>query len=379
MILILLVAVSAGAQPEIKLQLISDEFSQCLYVTTPGDGSGRLFVVEQNGRIRIYQNGNVNQSDFLNVGPDGLNLTSASGERGLLGLAFHPSYETNGRFFISYTRRSDGASVVSEWSVSEDPDIADDTSEKIVFGPLSQPYPNHNGGHIAFGPDGYLYYSLGDGGSAGDPLGHGQDPTTFYGSILRIDVDNGDPYGIPPDNPFVGKEGLDEIFAYGLRNPWRFSFDESKGRIFCGDVGQADYEEVDLIENGGNYGWNIMEGFHCYPPSVSDCETSGLILPIYEYPHTDGISITGGYVYRGEDYPSLEGYYFFGDFGNGNIWVLEETSPDEWTPHFLLSSGKNITSFGRDENGELYVCGHGGFLYKITVPVVTEASGWFYY
>ena len=374
------ISVAVFSQPQIDLEKIAEGFTQPLFLTTPGDGSGRLFVVEQNGKIKILKDGVVSETPFLDVSPDGLNLTRSSGEQGLLGLAFHPDYEINGYFYIDYTRRADGASVVSRFSVSEDPDLADSANEKIILGPVSQPFVNHNGGHIAFGPDGYLYISLGDGGSAGDPENNAQDTTNLLGNILRIDVDGGDPFGIPPDNPFVGDEtGEDEIFAYGLRNPWRFSFDREStptARIFCGDVGQGSLEEIDLIVNGGNYGWRIMEGTACYNPS-EDCPTEGLILPIYEYDHTLGCSITGGYVYRGEAWPQLEGLYFYADYCRGTIWALEEDGTDEWVNHEVYDSNLNITSFGEDEQGEIYVCGHSnGVIYRImpAPPPVTWAA-----
>lgn len=359
---------SALAQLDLALDPVASGFSRPVLVTHAGDGSGRLFVVENRGKIRIVDSGGtVLPTEFLDLSNDtgGLNRVSQSGnERGLLGMAFHPDYASNGRFFVSYTRASDGASIVEEFSVSGDPNVADTSSGQVVFGPLAQPDTNHNGGHIAFHPtDGYLYYGLGDGGGAGDNdaghtlgLGNGQDPTNQFGTILRYDVDAG--FTPPPSNPYFGVAGfLDEIYAYGLRNPWRFSFDRGgTHRLFCGDVGQGDVEEIDLIEAGDNMGWRRMEGSACFNPSTG-CQTGSLVLPIFEYGHSGGrISVTGGYVYRGTQFPNMFGKYFLADYGTGEIWFLEETSPGVWEETLELDAPFSISSFGEDEEGELYVC-----------------------
>ncbi|MCG3199780.1 MAG: hypothetical protein GHCLOJNM_04305 [bacterium] len=358
-----------GQSIDLDWEEVASGFSLPLLVTHAGDGSNRLFVVQQRGRIRIIDSsGSVLPTDFLNLGSTGLNRVSQSGsERGLLGLAFHPDYETNGRFFVNYTLNSpapslDGDTIVAEYTVSANPNVAN-TTERIILGPIDQPFSNHNGGHLTFGPDGFLYIGLGDGGSGGDPGNRAQDLNTLLGKMLRIDVDATSPpleYGIPADNPFIGATpGLDEIYAYGLRNPWRYSFDRLDGRLFCADVGQNLYEEVSLIENGDNLGWRIMEGLHCFSPSVN-CPTAGLVLPITEYGRDQGSSVTGGYVYRGVENPDLYGLYFFGDFGSGRIWTLAQDPPGTWNRVERRDSPFSISSFGEDENGELYFAYYGG-------------------
>ena len=329
----------------------------------PPDDSGRLFIVEQAGMIRIVQGGVLVSTPFLDIRA----RVTSGGETVLLGLAFHPNFAQNRRFFLDYTRTENGQlqSVVAEYQVSPaDPNTAD--SAEAILLVVDQPFANHNGGQLAFGPDGDLYIALGDGGSGGDPLGNGQNLGTLLGKLLRIDVDSATPYAVPADNPFVAQPGArGEIWAYGLRNPWRFSFDRSTGRLFCGDVGQGNYEEADLITRGGNYGWNIMEGMHCYPPSTASCDMSGLTFPIAEYSHAEGNSITGGYVYRGAAIPGLRGTYVFGDFGSGRIWGLTEKPPGTWTRTELLDTDLSISSFGQDASGEIYVVGYGGGVYRI--------------
>lgn len=370
---VFLISAAAGAghsQLDLDLDPVATGFSRPILVTHAGDGSGRLFVVENRGKIRIVDSaGTVLPAEFLDLGTAGLNRVSQSGnERGLLGMAFHPNYASNGRFFVSYTRASDGASIIEEFSVSGNPNLADTSSGQVVFGPLAQPDTNHNGGHLAFHPtDGYLYFGLGDGGGAGDNdaghtlgLGNGQDPTNQFGTILRYDVDAG--FTPPSSNPYFGMAGfLDEIYAYGLRNPWRFSFDQGgTHQLFCGDVGQGEVEEIDLIEAGDNLGWRRMEGSTCFNPSTG-CQTGSLVLPIHEYTHTGGrISVTGGYVYRGSQFPNMFGKYFFADYGTGEIWSLEETSPGVWEETPELDTSFQISSFGEDEEGELYVCQFNG-------------------
>ena len=368
----------AFSQPVPQIEEIATGFSSPLFVTHAGDGSGRLFVVQQRGRIRIIDaGGNIPPTDFLDLSGTGLNLVSSSGgEQGLLGLAFHPDYPSNGRFYVSYTRRTDGANTVSQFTVSADPNVADAASEQMIFGPVTQPQGNHNGGHIAFSPlDGFLYFGIGDGGGGGDTgtghtpgIGNSQDTSNLLGKILRLDLDSAFPFAIPPDNPFVGVAGAsDEIYAYGLRNPWRFTFDRGPGhRLFCGDVGQNLFEEIDIINLGDNLGWRRMEGFECFNPSTG-CQTGSLVLPIHAYSHESGrCSVTGGYVYRGPSYPALDGLYFYADYCTGEIWTLEGTEPGVFSNVFRHDAPTSISSFGEDEEGELYVCGYGnGRIYRI--------------
>ncbi|MBI3934640.1 MAG: PQQ-dependent sugar dehydrogenase [Acidobacteria bacterium] len=355
-----MLACRAGAA--IVLHTVASGLVSPLYVTAAGDGSGRLFIVEQAGRIRILAAGSVAAAPFLDI----RNQVRSGGELGLLGLAFHPGFRNNGRFFVNYTRNGFAGleTVVSKFSVSgANPNLAVRESEKILL-TFAQPFTNHNGGMLAFGPDGFLYIGTGDGGSGGDPQGNGQNLNTLLGKILRIDVDSGTPYGIPADNPFVGTPGRDEIFAYGLRNPWRFSFDRQTGRLFAGDVGQNRYEEIDIIVRGGNYGWNVMEGGHCFSPQTN-CNTAGLILPIQEYGRALGNSVTGGYIYRGTAVPSLVGKYLYADFGTGILWALSELSNGQWRNEELLRTGLNVSSFGEDEAGQLYLVDYGGSVQQI--------------
>jgi glucose/arabinose dehydrogenase len=332
-------------------------------IQQPADGTQRLFVVEQAGTVRIIQGGMLLATPFLDI----RSSVTSGGEMGLLGLAFHPNYSQNRRFFVSYTRTVNGQlqSVIAEYETSAaDPNVAS-TAERVLL-TVDQPFENHNGGQIQFGPDGYLYIGYGDGGAGGDPLGNGQNLNTLLGKILRIGVDTAQPYAVPPDNPFVGQAGIrPEIWAWGFRNPWRFSFDRASGRLFVGDVGQSDFEEIDLVERGGNYGWSIMEGAHCYPPPSTGCNTSGLALPIAEYSHSEGNSITGGYVYRGDGIQELRGKYVFGDFGSGRIWQLQETASGGWLRSLLLDTDLNISSFGQDQAGELYAVDYNGAVYRL--------------
>ena len=353
---------TAGGRAAIQLPAIAGGLANPLYVTGAGDGSGRLFIVEQAGRIRILIDGALLLTPFLDI----RSKVRAGGELGLLGLTFHPDYSTNGRFFVNYTRDGPAGleTVIAEYSVfGGDPNQAAPETERILL-TFPQPFANHNGGMLSFGPDGMLYIATGDGGSGGDPQGNGQNLNTLLGKILRINVDSGVPYGIPADNPFVSLPGRDEIFAYGLRNPWRISFDRQTGRLFAGDVGQSSYEEIDLIEKGGNYGWNTMEGAHCFSPPTS-CNTAGLMFPIDEYGRKLGSSVTGGYVYRGRAVPSLAGKYLFADFGSGILWALTELSNGQWRREELLRTGLNISSFGEDDAGELYLVEYGGTVRKI--------------
>ena len=345
-----------------ELQSVVSGLTNPLDLQVPPDGSARLFIVEQEGFVRVVQSGVLVATPFLDI----RSRVTSGGERGLLGLAFHPNYGGNRRFFLNYTRTFGGQlqSVVAEYQTSATDSNAADPTERILL-TLDQPFDNHNGGQVVFGPEGYLYIGFGDGGSGGDPLANGQNLGTLLGKILRIDVDSALPYAVPPDNPFVGQAGArEEIWAFGLRNPWRFSFDRTNGRLFVADVGQDSFEEVDLVTKGGNYGWNIMEGTHCYQPPAG-CDTTGLDLPIVDYSHSEGNSVTGGYVYRGTLNPELRGLYFFGDFITGRIWTLTETSPGVWTRALLLDTILNISSFGLDPAGELLVVDYSGAVYRL--------------
>lgn len=330
-----------------------------------GDNSNRIFVVEQSGQIFVFNNDATTSTKkvFLDI----KNKVDDSGnEEGLLGLAFHPNYETNGYFYVNYTASSPNRTVISRFKVSSDVDKADASSESMLL-EFDQPYSNHNGGQVSFGLDGYLYISSGDGGSGDDPHGNGQNKSALLGKILRIDVDHesgGKHYAIPSDNPFAGSnEFREEIYAYGLRNPWRFSFDSVTKQLWTGDVGQNDYEEIDIIEKGGNYGWNTMEGKHCFEPS-SGCDTEGLQLPIAEYGRSEGVSVTGGFVYRGTTVEKLIGKYIYADYGSGNIWSLDATDLSNPDIIKIASSDLHIASFGVDQNNELYMCAFDGKIYR---------------
>jgi glucose/arabinose dehydrogenase len=328
--------------------------TRAVYVCGAGDGSHRLFILEKNlGEIRIYKDGKLLPKPFLSL----RGRVSTRSEQGLLGLCFHPQYKTNRRFFVYYTNTEGiGNSVLSEFHTSaSDPDVAD-PAEKVLL-TQKQPYENHNGGMITFGPDGYLYLGLGDGGAANDPHQNGQNTNVLLAKILRLDINTSGTYTCPPDNPFAGdKPGRDEIFAYGMRNPWRFSFDRGGDhRLFCGDVGQNMREEVDIISKGGNYGWRVMEGIKCFRPIVN-CDQTGKTLPIFDYVHKDGnCSITGGYVYHGRQAPSLTGKYIYADYCTGKIWALSERSPGQWNNEEIINTHFPISSFGEDDDGELYV------------------------
>ncbi len=347
-------------------------FTQPVDFQTAGNESGRNFVVEKQGIIRVFENNpQVNSSGvFLDIRD---RVDDAGSEKGLLGLAFHPDYDTNGYFYVNYTANQPDRTVISRFSVSAaDSNVAVPDSEYIIL-EFNQPYGNHNGGQVAFGPlDGYLYISVGDGGLYGDPDCNAQNLQTFLGSILRIDVDSETGttrYAIPADNPFYGNSSgyREEIYAYGLRNPWRFSFDEPTQRLWAGDVGQGDWEEIDLIESGGNYGWSIFEGLHCYNSSWSctpPCDSSGLIMPVWEYSHSVGGSITGGYVYRGSQVPELTGRYIYADYISGRIWALTYQQNQPPDNSLLIDTNLGIASFGTDSAGELYICAFDGHIYK---------------
>lgn len=348
-----------------------------------GDGTDRLFVVEQQGVVYVFENSE--EVATANVFLDIRDRVLFGGEQGLLGLAFHPSFSENGYFYVDYTADSPRRTIIARYSVTlDDPNEADKNSEEVLL-EVEQPFANHNGGQITFGPDGYLYIALGDGGSAGDPLGNGQNRSTLLGSILRIDVDSTSGvanYGIPSDNPFVDNtEGYrEEIYAYGLRNPWRFSFDPESGWLWAADVGQNRIEEIDIIEKGKNYGWNIMEGSLCYSPSEG-CNQTGLELPIWEYGHGLGNSVTGGFVYRGSKLTDLIGAYIYGDYGSGRIWALRFDGINDPVNTELLETNLNIPSFGVDEENEILICAFDGRIYKLTSVVNihlfgSAAKGW---
>jgi glucose/arabinose dehydrogenase len=351
---------SGGSEIDLK-PIVQGGLTRPDYLTHASDD--RLFVVEQPGRIRIIKNGQLLEQPYLDITDK---VTTAGNEQGLLSVAFHPAYRTNGQFFVNYTRQSDGGTIIERYTVSpDDPDRADAQSGKAILY-IPQPEPNHNGGLIKFGPDGYLYVGTGDGGGAGDrhgTIGNGQDLTMLLGKMLRLDVTDQEAYALPPDNP-IGNQ----IWSYGVRNPWRFSFDRATGDLYIADVGQNAYEEVNFqpaaSKGGENYGWRIMEGTHCFDPKEG-CDQSGLVLPIAEYSHAEGgCSITGGYVYRGSQYPALQGAYVFGDYCSGIIWSLQRDG-DQWEMTRRLESGVRISSFGEDANGELYVVDHGGAVYQL--------------
>lgn len=326
-----------------------------------------LFVLEKEGLIHQFptQEDVATTSIFLDIRS---RVSSSANEMGLLGVAFHPDYATNGYLYVDYTADRPRRTVISRFERSkQNPDTANPASEKVLL-EIDQPYSNHNGGMVAFGPDGYLYIGMGDGGSGGDPEGNGQDRTALLGKILRIDVDHSSstlPYAIPADNPYAtATDGSrPEIYAVGMRNPWRFSFDRVSGRLWVGDVGQDAYEEVDIIENGKNYGWNTMEGFHCF--YTAECDTTGLTLPIIEYDHSEGKSITGGYVYRGVRLPELYGRYLYADYSVGRIWALEYDGKNVVHNVELLDSNAYVSSFGEDAEGEVYVVAYQGQLYRL--------------
>ncbi|PSL47693.1 glucose/arabinose dehydrogenase [Chitinophaga niastensis] len=369
-----------------RLELVTDKFISPVNMAVPGDGSGRLFFCQKEGKVWIVQKGALVAQPFLDVSSDMVKVNPAYDERGLLGMAFHPDFKKNRKFYVYYSspvenpvkKVLDHKSRLVEFTASAtNPNVADPASKRILM-EINEPESNHNGGQLQFGPDGYLYIGLGDGGGGGDKhgttTGNGQDLGTVLGKILRINV-NGTPYKVPADNPFVNKTGAKpEIWAYGLRNPWRFSFDRVTKKLFAGDVGQNLYEEVDIITKGGNYGWRIMEGYHDFNvPAGAD--KSKLIAPIHEYNHDLGISITGGYVYRGNAIPALKGLYVFGDY-NGKSFVLVPNGKKWDRADLELSNRPNdnlqILSWGEDEQGELYMLtsastkdGFKGAVYKL--------------
>ncbi|MCY3798716.1 MAG: PQQ-dependent sugar dehydrogenase [Chloroflexi bacterium] len=351
----------------IELTPVAAGFTRPLFVTHAADGADRLFLVEQVGLIWILKDGARTATPFLDISSviSPRALTDSYSELGLLGLAFHPDFRSNGAFFVNYTDRQ-GSTVVARYQAdAENPDRADASSGEILF-QLAQPYANHNGGHIEFGPDGYLYIALGDGGAANDPLGAGQNLQLMLGSILRIDVDSASPYAIPPDNPFVGDASARaEIWAYGLRNVWRFAFDRATGDMYMADVGQNQWEEINFqpadSAGGENYGWNVWEGSHIFAGGSAPNH----VPPIYEYSHSFGCSVTGGNIYRGEAIAELGAVYLFGDWCSGRIWGAWRDHDLNWHAHELMNTGLPISSFGEDEAGEVYVIDYGGTLYRV--------------
>lgn len=355
-----------GGEISLALETVSDQLTFPVDLASP-PGDSRLFVVEKAGRIRIIENGTLLAPAFLDISAQ----VSSNGERGLLGLAFDPDYETTGRFVVNYTDLAGDTHIAAFTVSSGDANRADPASEELILR-VDQPFENHNGGQVAFGPDAYLYIALGDGGGSGDPMANGQSLTTLLGKLLRIDLNGGSPYGIPSGNPFSAVAAArSEIWSYGLRNPWRFTFDRLTGDLYIADVGQGEREEIDVglaadgAGRGANYGWDIMEGDACFEPA-SGCDRTGLILPVLQYDHSEGCSVTGGHVYRGSAIPALQGTYFYSDFCSG------------WVRSFRLSSGAvaeerewpalqagNVTSFGQDDAGELYILTSGGSVYRI--------------
>lgn len=347
-----------------RLQTVADGFKRPLLVTNANDGTNRLFIVDQDGHIWVMVDGVVQTQPFLDV--SGIVGTNGN-ERGLLGLAFHPQYKTNGQFFIDYTDLSGNTAVARYNVLASNPNIGDANSATFVI-QIKQPFSNHNGGNLAFGPDGYLYIGMGDGGSQGDPNGNGQNPKALLAKMLRLDVDSAQPYAAPKDNPFAtNPDFAPEVWAMGLRNPWRFSFDRLTGDLYIGDVGQNQWEEIDFQPagqaGGMNYGWNIMEGSHRYS---GEPVKEGLTAPIAEYTHgNDGCSVTGGYVYRGAELKALDGIYFFADYCSGRIWSSFRDASGLWQTNLFMDTNYTISSFGQDESGELYVVNQAGSVLKL--------------
>ena len=373
-LLLLLLPLYSCAGESVELQpIIVAGLDRPIGLTHAGDGTQRLFINEQKGRIRLFRQitGTLEDVPYLDIS----DRVHSGGERGLIGVAFHPDYADNGSFFVHYSANGtscdagEGDTVVSRFRVSpDDPDRADPDSELCLL-TVSQPYGNHNGGQLAFGPDGYLYIGLGDGGSAGDPRNNAQNRGTLLGSLLRIDVDGGSPYAIPDDNPFVGEADFrGEIWAWGLRNPWRFSFDRLTGDLWIGDVGQNRWEEVDLqpaaSRGGENYGWPCREGLHAFNERKPGCPVADAVDPVIEYGHEPECSVTGGYRHRGRLSPGLNGIYLYGDYCSGTIWGAWP-SDGKWETAVLYEGRFGLTTFGEDEDGEVYVV-YGDEVYLVT-------------
>lgn len=362
-------AVPAGLSTiKVSLKPVFTGLDQPVFLTNAGDGSGDIFIVEKGGKILLATNGKLQTKPFLDITS---RVKSSGSEQGLLSVAFHPDYKSNGYFYVDYID-TNGNTVVARFTANQDRNSADPTSFKKILG-ITQPYSNHNGGQLAFGPSGMLWIGVGDGGSEGDPHGNGQNTNTLLGKILRIDVDHGDPYAIPPSNPFAnGRGGKPEIWAYGLRNPWRFSFDNQTHDLYVGDVGQNLWEEIDFVPSslqpGLNFGWKVMEGTHCYAPS-NNCDRVGLTLPVAEYSHTpDNCAVMGGYVYRGSELRSIDGVYFFADYCSGRIWAMDRDASGKWITAQVGRGGAGFSAFGEDSSGELYICDlDNGTIYHLTV------------
>jgi glucose/arabinose dehydrogenase len=371
----------------ITFEQIASGLDSPVFITNAGDGSGRLFVVEQGGEIRIIDNGTLLPTPFLDLGGD----IDVGSERGLLGLAFHPSYDTNGQFFVIYTADGDvpgiplGSLVLEKFTVSGDPDEPDIDFRDVVL-TIAHPAGNHNGGTIAFGQDGFLYWSTGDGGGGNDPGNNGQDLNELLGKILRLDVDSGSPYAIPSTNPFfddidpINPNIKQEIWAYGLRNPWKFSFDSLTYDLYLGDVGQNAVEEINFqlasSTGGENYGWRHWEATSCVNPPSGGCTEAGKTFPVAKYSHSTGCSVTGGYVYRGSSYSTLHGHYFYGDYCSGRLFTLHRNATPGWDPVKSVSTSFSISSFGEDEDKELYLADYGsGRIYKIGYLETIDISG----
>ncbi len=362
--LLLHVNAEQAANPDYSWQSVASGLNRPTSIVQPPDSSGRLFVTEQPGTIRIIDNGKVLPTPFLNVTSK---LTSGGNEQGLLDIAFHPDYAKNGIFFITYTR-PDGQPTLARYKVSaNNPNVADANSGKALIS-IPHPFPNHNGSQIEFGADGYLYYGMGDGGSGGDPFNNGQNKQALLGSLMRIDVNTGDQYGIPTDNPFVGdKSARPELWAKGLRNPWRFSFDMKTHELYIADVGQNQWEEINVqpadSKGGENYGWSVVEASHDFKAG----DKTGFVFPVTEYDHSNGnCSVTGGYVYRGKTLPKLDGVYLYADYCSGNIWALNRDTSGKWVNQTFMNTSYNITTFGQDTDGEIYMADQkSGTIFKL--------------
>ena len=366
------VPLAAPTDAKIALARRAGGLSMPVFVTSAKDGTGRLFIVEQHsGRIKIYQNGSIRTTPFLSIGSQ----VSKGYEQGLLGLAFHPSYSTNRKLYVNFTDTS-GNTVIREYKASTtNPNVVATSTARTILR-ISQPYDNHNGGSLAFGPDGYLYIGTGDGGSSGDPGNRAQNKESLLGKMLRLNINGSTStrnYVFPSTNPYVGVAGRNEIWQIGLRNPWHFSFDRANGDLWIGDVGQRNWEEIDRAKRtstgagrGVNWGWRVLEGFHCYNPSTG-CSTSGKTMPLAEYDHSGGrCSVTGGYVYRGTSIPALVGGYLFADYCSGEIWVLNSSATSPANETRLLDTSFTISGFGENQSGELYLLDHsGGVLYAV--------------
>jgi glucose/arabinose dehydrogenase len=382
--IILLPRIAQSQWPQIEFIPYAEGFSTPVSINHSGDRSGRLFVVEQSGIIKIIKNGTVLSSPFLDV----RDRVLSGGERGLLSVAFPPQFGDKGHFYVNYTRQPDGATVISRFGLKADPDLSDPQSEEMLLA-IEQPFSNHNGGQLAFSPkDGFLYIGMGDGGSGGDPENYAQNLNALpgnkrlLGKLLRIDVDSGtNPYAIPASNPVL--DGVrSEIWALGLRNPWRFSFDRLTADLYVGDVGQAEREEIDvqssLSPGGENYGWRILEGSRCFNPPSECSPPENYAPPVAEYDHTEGCAVTGGFVYRGNEFPLMQGIYFYGDDCSGKVWGLKQ-SLGKWETSLLADTSFAITSFGEGEDGSLYLADYaGGKIYKIVqtaIPELPDLSG----